>query len=84
MYGGFYAPPEFLYYHIDPDGATRVLFVSDYVHKKDTDEIKAMEEYHGTLLQTIEKERTKLRRLNTIQLKVRRNIVADGQHVIYV
>ena len=48
---------EFLYYRIDPEGATRVLFILDYVHKKDTDEIQAMEEYHGTLLQTIEKER---------------------------
>ena len=51
------------------------------MHKKDTDEIKAMEEYHGTLLQTMEKERIKLLRLNAIQLKVERNIIAKvGEH----
>ena len=44
LHGGSYARPELLFYRIDPEGATRVLFVSDYVHKKDTDEIQTMEE----------------------------------------
>jgi len=74
--GGPNAWQEYLHCRIDPEGGTRVLFVSDDMHTKDADELRVMEEYHVTLSQVIEKEKEKLLNLDAIQLNAERGIAA--------